>query len=77
VVAEHCFQVAANVAQALRIGIHMAIKPMITKRKTRSKKVRDLAARKDPKGGAQKKEGPDILMNKTSGTLAAGRGRMS
>jgi hypothetical protein len=35
----------------------MAIKPTIaTRRKSSKNKVRDLAARKDPRGGAQKKE---------------------
>jgi len=36
----------------------MAIKPTIATRKKSSNKVRDLAARKDPRGGAQKKEKP-------------------
>lgn len=36
----------------------MAIKPTKTTTKKSSSKVRDLSARKDPKGGAQKKEGP-------------------
>ncbi len=36
----------------------MAIKPSKAIRKKPSRKVRDLVTRKDPKGGAQKKEGP-------------------
>jgi hypothetical protein len=51
----------------------MAIKPTTTKRKPSSRKVRDLSARKDPKGGAQKKEGPVVLMNKQNGTRATGK----
>jgi hypothetical protein len=47
----------------------MATKPTKAKRKAPSGKVRDLAARKDPKGGAQKKEGPTPLMNNQKGTI--------
>ena len=36
----------------------MAIKPKKNRKKSTGK-VRDLATRKDPKGGAQKKEGPE------------------
>ena len=38
----------------------MALNPVKTKRKTssRSRTVQDLAAKKNPKGGAQKKESP-------------------
>jgi len=36
----------------------MAIKPTKATRKKPSRKVRDLSARKDPRGGAQKKEEP-------------------
>jgi hypothetical protein len=39
---------------------------MATRRKS-SNKVRDLAARKDPKGGAQKKEKPGQDMNRRGG----------
>ena len=38
----------------------MAIKPAIKKRKKSSGKVHDLMTRKDPRGGAQKKEGPGM-----------------
>jgi hypothetical protein len=36
----------------------MATKPKKVTRKKSTGRVRDLATRKDPKGGAQKKEGP-------------------
>ncbi|MGH8092637.1 MAG: hypothetical protein ACREIF_04105 [Chthoniobacterales bacterium] len=42
----------------------MATKPTKTTRKKTSGKVRDLTARKNPSGGAQKREGPG--MNATS-----------
>jgi hypothetical protein len=51
----------------------MAIKPTTAKRKTLSKKVRDLAARKDPKGGAQKKESPAAFPTKGRGTHGHGK----
>ncbi len=38
----------------------MAKKPSKTAGKKPATKVSDLAARKDPKGGAQKREGPDM-----------------
>ncbi len=38
----------------------MAKKPTKTTAKQPSAKVRDLAARKNPKGGAQKREGPAL-----------------
>lgn len=45
----------------------MAIKPTMATRRKSSDKVRDLAARKDPKGGAQKKEKPGQDMNRRGG----------
>ncbi|MGI8891630.1 MAG: hypothetical protein ACR2G0_12725 [Chthoniobacterales bacterium] len=54
---------------------------MVTKKATRKKasaSVRDLTARKDPKGGAQKKEGP--AKGKVEGgltTLKASKLRLS
>lgn len=53
----------------------MAIKPI---RKKTSRKVRDLTSRKDPKGGAQKKEGPGLNLNTRGGTPSrAGKIRLS
>ena len=48
-------------------------------RKQSSSKVRDLSARKDPRGGAQKKEGPDLTMGTTRGgsPSRAGKTRLS
>ena len=46
----------------------MATKPTKATRKKPSRKVSDLAARKDPRGGAQKKEGPAMSMNTRGGT---------
>lgn len=50
-----------------------------TSRKKSTNKVRDLAARKDPKGGAQKKEGPDLTGATTRGgsPSRAGKTRLS
>jgi hypothetical protein len=45
----------------------MANKPTKPTRKKSSAKVRDLAARKDPKGGAQKKEAPGLGAPKGGG----------
>jgi hypothetical protein len=56
----------------------MAIKPTKTTRKKSSGKVRDLSARKDPRGGAQKKESPAATANTRGGMrLKAGRTRLS
>lgn len=56
----------------------MANKPTKTTRKKSPAKVRDLAARKDPKGGAQKKEGPALPGDKRSGgALKASKARLS
>ena len=56
----------------------MAIKPTNAKRKKpSSRKVRDLSARKDPKGGAQKKEGPVSLMNRRGTSQSSGKTRLS
>ena len=56
----------------------MANKSTKTTRKKSPAKVRDLAARKDPKGGAQKKEGPPLMGDKRGGTsLRAGKTRLS
>ncbi|HXA08766.1 MAG TPA: hypothetical protein VNW28_02220 [Chthoniobacterales bacterium] len=49
----------------------MATKHPKAKRKSPARKVRDLAARKDPKGGAQKKEGPDDLTGMSNRPLTA------
>jgi hypothetical protein len=46
------------VALTTRKETDMAIKPTITTRRKSSNKGRDLAARKDLRGGAQKKEKP-------------------
>lgn len=59
----------------------MAIKPTKTSKATRkksSRKVRDLNAGKDPKGGAQKKELPMLTATTGSGTSSrAGRNGLS
>ena len=56
----------------------MAIKPTKATRKKTSRKVRDLTSRKDPKGGAQKKEGPGLNLNTRGGTPSrAGKTRLS
>ena len=55
----------------------MAMKPTTAKPKTPSKKIRDLAARKNPKGGAQKKEGPAALPTKGRGHLGSGKRKLS
>ena len=48
------------------------------KKKKSPGKVRDLAARKDPKGGAQKKEGPASNASTRRGTgQTAGKARLS
>ena len=54
----------------------MAIKPTTAKPKTPSKKVRDLAARKNPKGGAQKKESPLALPTRGRGPLGPGKRKL-
>ena len=46
----------------------MANKSTKTTRKKSPDKVRDLAARKDPKGGAQKKEGQELGGTTLGGT---------
>ncbi|MBA3544452.1 MAG: hypothetical protein H0T83_08445 [Chthoniobacterales bacterium] len=59
-------------------GTDMAIKATKATRKKSSRKVRDLTSRKDPKGGAQKKEGPGLNMNTRGGTPSrAGKTRLS
>jgi hypothetical protein len=56
----------------------MAILPTKAARKKPSRKVRDLAVRKDPKGGAQKKEGPDAARStRGGGTLKLGKNKLS
>jgi len=56
----------------------MAIKPTKVTRKTPSRKVRDLSARKDPRGGAQKKENPGMTTNARGGvSLRAGKNRLA
>lgn len=51
----------------------MATKPKKSIGKKSSGKVRDLSARKDPKGGAQKKEGPNMAGNTRGGTPVRAR----
>lgn len=56
----------------------MAMKSTKTPRKKPPGKVRDLVTRKDPKGGAQKKEGPAMGRNARGGTtLRAGKTKLS
>lgn len=56
----------------------MAMKFTKASRKKPPGKVRDLMARKDPKGGAQKKEGPAMGRNARGGTpLRAGKTKLS
>jgi len=57
----------------------MANKSTKTTRKKSPAKVRDLAARKDPRGGAQKKESPPLTGDKRDGgtLLRAGKARLS
>ncbi len=57
----------------------MAKKSTKTTAKKSSTKVRDLSARKDPKGGAQKRENPNLGGGTTRGrtTSRAGRTRLS
>lgn len=57
----------------------MVTKVKKTTRKKSPAKVRDLAARKDPKGGAQKREGPDMTGKARGGTssLRAGKTRLA
>ena len=56
----------------------MVMKSTKATRKKLPGKVRDLAARKDPKGGAQKKEGPAMARNARGGTtLRAGKSKLS
>ena len=56
----------------------MANKPTKATRKKPSRKVRDLSTRKDPRGGAQKKEGPAMARNTLGGTpTRAGKNRLS
>jgi hypothetical protein len=57
-------------------GIDMAIKTKkSTSRKKSATKVRDLAVRKDPRGGAQKREGPDLTAGTTRGRTPSRAGR--
>ena len=57
----------------------MVTKVKKTTRKKSPAKVRDLAARKDPRGGAQKREGPDMTGKARGGTssLRAGKTRLA
>ncbi len=55
----------------------MATKHPKAKRKSPARKVRDLATRKDPKGGAQKKEGPGDLPGMSNRPLAANTRRLA
>ena len=56
----------------------MAIKPTKATRKKPSRKVRDLSARKDPRGGAQKKEDPAMNTNTRGGvSLRVGKNRLA
>jgi hypothetical protein len=55
----------------------MAIKPKIAARGKSSNKVRDLAARKDPRGGAQKKEKPGQEANQRGGSVLRGKRNLS
>ncbi len=56
----------------------MANKSTKTTRKKSPAKVRDLAARKDPKGGAQKREEPSMDRSKIGGSiLRPGKTRLS
>jgi len=56
----------------------MAIKPKIAARGKSSNKVRDLAARKNPRGGAQRKEGPAQDANQRGGSvLRSGKRNLS
>ncbi len=56
----------------------MAIKPTKTTRENASSKVRDLTAEKDPRGGAQKKEGPGLnAPTRGSSPLRAGKTRLA
>ncbi|MEO6970198.1 MAG: hypothetical protein ABI217_04820 [Chthoniobacterales bacterium] len=56
----------------------MAIKPTKATRKKPSRKVRDLSTRKDPRGGAQKKEGPAMTTNiRAGGSIRAGKNRLA
>jgi hypothetical protein len=47
----------------------MANKPKKATRKKSPAKVRDLAARKNPKGGAQKREEPSMDQSKIGGSI--------
>jgi len=55
----------------------MAIKPTIATRRKSSNKVRDLTARKDPKGGAQKKERPAPEAPQHGGSVLRGKRNLS
>ncbi len=56
----------------------MKSKSTKTTRKKSTGKVRDLAAQKDPKGGAQKKEGAGMSRNTRGGTaVRAGKSKLS
>lgn len=49
-----------------------------TTRKKSPRSVRDLTSRKDPKGGAQKREGPEMAGGTTRGsTTSRGKARLS
>jgi hypothetical protein len=54
----------------------MAIKPTkVTGRKKPAQKVRDLLSRKDPRGGAQRKEAPNLAMGSTRGVTPSRSGK--
>jgi hypothetical protein len=56
----------------------MAIKPTKVNRRKSSGKVRDLVARKDPRGGAQKKERPAMDAPRRGGSvLRSGKRNLS
>ncbi len=55
----------------------MAKKPTKTTGRKPSAKVSDLAARKDPKGGAQKREGPEMAGSTRGRTQRGGKPRPS
>ena len=56
----------------------MAMKSTKAAQKKPHNKVRDLMARKNPKGGAQKKEGPAMGRNARGGTMVrSGKSNLS
>jgi len=55
----------------------MAIKPTTATRRKSPNKVRDLVARKDPKGGAQRKEKPAQDAHQRGGSVLRGKRNLS